>query len=238
MSNQFGMHTWSGFSTVSHVFRGSNIHGSNLLTLTAGHFRLLAPTESILIPTGCIPTGAKLYPQNAKGTHTVTVRSGTLTWHEWGLWTKSPNLGNVSHKQGEVTANLWADTHTVSGRSSLKMIFAAIIFSFSATLLGNICEIFIFSHSFWVIFVKIWYSGWGENSPSGPRFGAKCRPCHYDISVSKGGSIKKYNTSVYMYSSNIIDMPHMFSPRFVTQIFVVDKKLLLCAIMCVFTPLY
>ena len=35
---------------------------------------------------------------------------------------KSPNLGNVSHTQGEVTANLWADTHTVSGRSSLKMI--------------------------------------------------------------------------------------------------------------------
>ena len=30
MSNQFGMHTWSGFSTVSHVFRGSNIHGSTL----------------------------------------------------------------------------------------------------------------------------------------------------------------------------------------------------------------
>ena len=91
-------------------FRGSNIHGSTLLT--AGHFRLLAPTESILIPTGCIPTGAKLYPQNPKGTHTVTVRSGTLTWHEWGLWTKSPNLGNVSHKQGEVTVNLWADTHS------------------------------------------------------------------------------------------------------------------------------
>ena len=29
------------------------------------------------------------------------------------------------------------------------------------------CEIWKFSHSFWVIFVKIWYSGWGENSPRG-----------------------------------------------------------------------
>ena len=28
----------------------------------------------------------------------------------------------------------------------------------------------------------------------------------------------------YMYSSNIIDMPHVFSPRFVTQIFVAGKK--------------
>ena len=36
-------------------------------------------------------------------------------------------LGNVSHKQGEVTANLWADTHIVSGMPSLKMIFAAIM---------------------------------------------------------------------------------------------------------------
>ena len=40
---------------------------------------------------------------------------------------KSPNLGNVSHKQGEVTPKQWAETRTVSGRSSLKMIFAAIL---------------------------------------------------------------------------------------------------------------
>ena len=40
---------------------------------------------------------------------------------------KSPNLGNVPHKQGEVTANLWAETHIVSGIPSLEMIFAAIM---------------------------------------------------------------------------------------------------------------
>ena len=42
----------------------------------------------------------------------------------------------------------------------------------------------------------------------------------------------------YMYSSNIIDMPHVFSPRFVTQIFVAGKKLLLRSILCVFIRLY
>ena len=31
--------------------------------------------------------------------------------------------------------------------------------------LGNICEIFIFSHSFGVIFVEIWYSGWDKFTP-------------------------------------------------------------------------
>ena len=40
---------------------------------------------------------------------------------------KSPNLGNVSHKQWEVTPKQWADTRTVNDRSSLKMIFAAIM---------------------------------------------------------------------------------------------------------------
>ena len=49
----------------------------------------------------------------------------TSTYSRWLI--ESPNLGNVSHKQGEVTANLWADAHTFSGRSSLKMIFAAIM---------------------------------------------------------------------------------------------------------------
>ena len=104
----------------------------------------------------------------------------------WARWLiKSPNLGNRSHIKGEVTANMWADTHTVSGKSSLKMICTAIM--------TYLCQRL----------------------------------------VPLSNTIPQY-----MYSSNIIDMPHMFSPRFVTQIFVVDKKLLLCVIMCVFIRLY
>ena len=73
----------------------------------------------------------------------------------------------------------------------------ASFFHFEPISLGNICEIFIFSHSFWVIFVKIWffgwgynlprgYSGWGENSPRGPVSGRSVPPGeHPNISTSK-----------------------------------------------------
>ena len=40
---------------------------------------------------------------------------------------KLPNLGNVPHKQGEVTVNRWAEIHIVSGVPSLETIFAAIM---------------------------------------------------------------------------------------------------------------
>ena len=40
---------------------------------------------------------------------------------------KSPNLGNVPHKQGEVPVNLWSETHIVSGMPSLETTFAAIM---------------------------------------------------------------------------------------------------------------
>ena len=40
---------------------------------------------------------------------------------------KSPNLGNVPHKQGEVTVTWWAETHIVSSMPSLVTIFAAIM---------------------------------------------------------------------------------------------------------------
>ena len=104
-----------------------------------------------------------------------------ISWINARWLNKSPNLGNVSHKHGEVTPKQWADTRTVSDRSSLKMIFAAIM--------TYMCEL----------------------SNTIPQ---------------------------YMYSSNIIDMPHVFSPRFVTQIFVAGKKLLLRSILCDFIRLY
>ena len=50
-----------------------------------------------------------------------------ISWINARWLNKSPNLGNVSHKHGEVTPKQWADTRTVSDRSSLKMIFAAIM---------------------------------------------------------------------------------------------------------------
>ena len=39
----------------------------------------------------------------------------------------SPNLGNVPHKQLEVTVNRSAETHIVSGMPSLETISAAIM---------------------------------------------------------------------------------------------------------------
>ena len=47
------------------------------------------------------------------------------------------------------------------GLQMSNILLLGIIFSFWATLLGNICEIFKFNHSFGVIFVKIWHSGRG-----------------------------------------------------------------------------
>ena len=48
------------------------------------------------------------------------------TWVSRWL-SKLPNLGNVPHKQGEVTTNRWTETHVVSGMPSLETIFAAIM---------------------------------------------------------------------------------------------------------------
>ena len=41
------------------------------------------------------------------------------------------------------------------------------LFHFEPFSLGEICDIFISSHSLWVIYVKMWYSGWGKISPRG-----------------------------------------------------------------------
>ena len=117
------------------------------------------------------------------GTKRVPKKHGCVTISRW--LNKSPNLGNVSHKQGEVTPKQWAEMRTVSGRSSLKMIFAAIL----------------------------------------------TYMCQRVVPLSNA-------ITQYMYSSNIIDMPHVFSPRFVTQIFVAGKKLLLWSVLCVFIRLY
>ena len=59
------------------------------------------------------------------------VHTAALTETNWlrlcARWLiKSPNLGNVMHKQGEVTVDLWSETHIVSGMPSLVTIFAAI----------------------------------------------------------------------------------------------------------------
>ena len=51
-------------------------------------------------------------------------------------------------------------------------------FPFEPPSLGNICEIFIFSHSFGVIFVNIWYSGGGEISPRRPHTPTRFRRTH------------------------------------------------------------
>ena len=102
-----------------------------------------------------------------------------------GGWTNRRTWEMYRIKQGEVTPKQWAETRTVSGRSSLKMIFAAI--------LTYMCQ--------------------------------RVVPLSNVITQ-------------YMYSSNIIDMPHVFSPRFVTQIFVASIKLLLRSILCAFIRLY
>ena len=54
-----------------------------------------------------------------------------------------------------------------------------ILFHLESLSLGEICKIFISSHSLWVIFVKVWYSGWGKISSRGyydTTIGVKIRP--------------------------------------------------------------
>ena len=100
---------------------------------------------------------------------------------------ESRNLGNVSHKQGKVTVNLWSDPH------NQQYEFGDVFCCHHHYIITYLCE--------------------------------KVDPLRNTITH-------------HMYSPNIVDMSRIFLSRFVTQIFVASKYLMVRSIMCVFIRLY
>ena len=105
---------------------GTALKGSITGTIVAGASLVSGKVGNALSTNGV--DQEVRFPKNLDKCFHIPDRCTNGSTFAYSRWlNKSPKLGNVSHKQGEVTPKQWAETRTVSVRLSLKMIFAAIM---------------------------------------------------------------------------------------------------------------